>query len=628
MNLPIIYVYVVYFFVSFEREMIRNPDHSVYSLSLFFSGETMEKCLRSTNDQTFTFVNKRPVTIKGLDKVLRKIFHGNYPIGVINIKTSQDELDVNVEPNKTSVMIGKQQILLDFIESKLEEDYGSSVENIDPDVEKRIVSNNSKDQNTKKATKNNAPKENVSNNIITEKSINDDDEEIVDVEQSGDCLIINEKGSWAEGNLFKSKTTGLPIQPTNIIVNKNKNINNDLEKSRDFTPPVSKNFSSSSSLDMYTPSMGDDTRPRQVLITSFSSLNDSMNPEDISRNRNDKRKLEFAPMEETTPKSQKMQKKMKRFNDDESFEEISSFMDMMRAKQDKLDKSISSTESDQTFACQICGKPYIESVSLENHIKSVHENTQPLQEKEILQSNNKIKNSKSAEFAGEKNEKQSKMCHKKAKNITFDMKKLYQQANEEEKERNIRHQIRLIGQINDCWIVKNGQEGNFILNQFRLQEVRLFRKLMQNFVFSTTKLPTHIDLKEHFSWNDEFNKILEKLMEKNEVIDPRILDNGLKVIKQNGKPILSETSPDVKFLGISDLQEILKIIESNPNATLEESRPLKIRAHLKSKTSAMMKQLPPNPDEDNLETFIESLNFSEENNVCIHAQPLFHQFMD
>ena len=259
--------------------MIRNPDHSVYSLSLFFSGETMEKCLRSTNDQTFTFVNKRPVTIKGLDKVLRKIFHGNYPIGVINIKTSQDELDVNVEPNKTSVMIGKQQILLDFIESKLEEDYGSSVENIDPDVEKRIVSNNSKDQNTKKATKNNAPKENVSNNIITEKSINDDDEEIVDVEQSGDCLIINEKGSWAEGNLFKSKTTGLPIQPTNIIVNKNKNINNDLEKSRDFTPPVSKNFSSSSSLDMYTPSMGDDTRPRQVLITSFSSLNDSMNPE-------------------------------------------------------------------------------------------------------------------------------------------------------------------------------------------------------------------------------------------------------------------------------------------------------------------------------------------------------------
>merc|ERR1712141_403384 len=111
-----------------------------------------------------------------------------------------------------------------------------------------------------------------------------------------------------------------------------------------------------------------------------------------SRDRNNKRKLEFAPMEETTPKSQKMQKKMQRFNDDESFEEISSFMDIMRAKQDKLDKSISSTESDQTFACQICGKPYIESVSLENHIKSVHENTQPLQEKEILQSNDKIRN--------------------------------------------------------------------------------------------------------------------------------------------------------------------------------------------------------------------------------------------
>ena len=68
----------------------------------------MEKCLRSTNDQTFTFVNKRPVTIKGLDKVLRKIFHGNYPIGVINIKTSQDELDVNVEPNKTFGLSMKQ----------------------------------------------------------------------------------------------------------------------------------------------------------------------------------------------------------------------------------------------------------------------------------------------------------------------------------------------------------------------------------------------------------------------------------------------------------------------------------------------------------------------------------------
>ena len=68
--------------------------------------------------------------------------------------------------------------------------------------------------------------------------------------ESDDCLIINENGSWAEGNLFKCRTTGLTIQPTNIVVNK-KNINKEavqLEKSRDFIayPSVSQNFSSSS----------------------------------------------------------------------------------------------------------------------------------------------------------------------------------------------------------------------------------------------------------------------------------------------------------------------------------------------------------------------------------------------
>ena len=54
--------------------------------------------------------------------------------------------------------------------------------------------------------------------------------------ESDDCLVINEKGSWAEGNLFKCKITGLTIQPTNIVVNK-KYINKEavqLEKSRDF----------------------------------------------------------------------------------------------------------------------------------------------------------------------------------------------------------------------------------------------------------------------------------------------------------------------------------------------------------------------------------------------------------
>ena len=113
-----------------QRLQIENEHFQIDIL--ISKSNSMEKCSKSTNEWTFIFVNQRPVNIKILEKILKRIFNDKYPICVINIKINQEELDVNIEPNKTSVFIGKQDMLLELIEAKLKEIFAlNQLEKID-----------------------------------------------------------------------------------------------------------------------------------------------------------------------------------------------------------------------------------------------------------------------------------------------------------------------------------------------------------------------------------------------------------------------------------------------------------------------------------------------------------------
>ena len=76
-------------------------------------------------------MNQRPVQDKKIEKILKKTFLDKYPIGIVSLTTPPEIVDVNLDPNKATVMIGKQDKILDFLESELKIIYNFN----DKDVE-------------------------------------------------------------------------------------------------------------------------------------------------------------------------------------------------------------------------------------------------------------------------------------------------------------------------------------------------------------------------------------------------------------------------------------------------------------------------------------------------------------
>ena len=71
------------------------------------------------SEKTFIYVNQRPVQDKKIEKILKKTFLDKYPIGIVSLTAPSEVVDVNLDPNKATVMIGKQDKILDFLESEL-----------------------------------------------------------------------------------------------------------------------------------------------------------------------------------------------------------------------------------------------------------------------------------------------------------------------------------------------------------------------------------------------------------------------------------------------------------------------------------------------------------------------------
>ncbi|XP_047472033.1 PMS1 protein homolog 1-like [Penaeus chinensis] len=86
---------------------------------------------RSCADRLFVIVNRRPVSHKSMEKMVKAHFsqasegcHGRYPIGVISLVLSPDDLDVNLEPNKNKVLLKDEETALESLKEILENIYG------------------------------------------------------------------------------------------------------------------------------------------------------------------------------------------------------------------------------------------------------------------------------------------------------------------------------------------------------------------------------------------------------------------------------------------------------------------------------------------------------------------------
>ncbi|XP_045606865.1 PMS1 protein homolog 1 isoform X2 [Procambarus clarkii] len=86
---------------------------------------------RTTADRLFIMVNQRPVNHKSFEKMVKAYYshkmegcHGRYPFGVVVLTVPPDALDVNLEPNKTRILLKDEDVVLESLKVMLTELYG------------------------------------------------------------------------------------------------------------------------------------------------------------------------------------------------------------------------------------------------------------------------------------------------------------------------------------------------------------------------------------------------------------------------------------------------------------------------------------------------------------------------
>ncbi|KAG7661655.1 PMS1 [[Candida] subhashii] len=84
---------------------------------------------RSTQDRQFLFINKRPIILKSLSKLINEVYksfnHVQFPIFILNLEINTNILDVNLLPDKSQVLIHQESELLELIRQNLIEFYES-----------------------------------------------------------------------------------------------------------------------------------------------------------------------------------------------------------------------------------------------------------------------------------------------------------------------------------------------------------------------------------------------------------------------------------------------------------------------------------------------------------------------
>ncbi len=479
-----------------------------------------DKCLKSSSEQLFLFLNSRPVKSKSLEKLIKNAYLDKFPCGLLHLQLPPEQIDVNVEADKTKVFIENEDKILDFVLQQLKSVY--EIVQVHPGGDKRA-------QVQKNVVVEESSLEKSSDESILESSLNKDLNHDVSLgssmskwqEKRMANLELNNssEASWSKGNLFKT------IQPVSVFTGKDPIVENPQFNKR----PMRDDFAPA--------------KKKQSLITSFS---EDFNSKDI--------------LEDSAKKKRKLN---------------SSFS----SEDKKLRKAPEKTE------------PSLDSYLVHEPIETHAVTRKPEKRRKILEV--KMSPEKVLDFHADPGE-----------SAVSDV----------------------IGQLKPSgfWVVQLAHPQELVIvNHQRVQEVIMFKRLLQTHNLGGCPMPKQpIDLYSEPRWNPLLNQTLESLFKKDSIEDKRFENNGIAIRKINSAPHLTHVSPKVPFMGCSDVMEILQVIQDNPEAGLEDCRPLKVIAYLKSEARRISSQIPPNVDKDEVRSLVQVINEGKMD-VCIHSRPLF-----
>ncbi|XP_076467800.1 PMS1 protein homolog 1-like isoform X2 [Babylonia areolata] len=116
--------------MEWSRRNVEDPQMQL-ELCVPKAGSDVSSLSRSTADRSFLCINGRPVVVKEIDKLVRQYYnncHGcetsRHPVYFFGVTLPSRDLDVNLDPNKTSVMATSMPTVLEQLEEMLLYIYG------------------------------------------------------------------------------------------------------------------------------------------------------------------------------------------------------------------------------------------------------------------------------------------------------------------------------------------------------------------------------------------------------------------------------------------------------------------------------------------------------------------------
>jgi len=538
----------------------------------------------------FTFVNRRPVIDKKIEKMLKDLqLKSSKPshLFVVCLTLPSGELDVNLDPNKYSVFYSKQTEVIQKMEIALHQYYDDGGACGSEDVKEVASKANTRDE-PQMHLQNQAKPRDASDGIGDADDLNSSQS------KSGQCNSIRLQDSGLEGKYKVSS--------------------DEKENARTLAPPMPDEFNvperSWARGNLLSAKSGDNPENRGLVTPVQLIKQPPVLPDAFS--------MMVSSSSSVGAKSEKRRGSFSSSSGDyDNVELRMELKERMNNKRLKLDESALDTPKINQLFMPVSAPARGEPNQLLNPSPTTVEPNQLFKSsvKDRQKAREGVGNKTLERMAAPEctprlepaspppklSTKSSQKVQRSYARVGFDLsalrKPMAAKANLEPKAN-----VAIVGQLKPSgfWVLCQNDADLKLANHHRLQEIAIYRKLMESYRFEPVhKLQRPVQVFDKPQWKPEMTDALRGLDTEpfddnnRKVVDARLASNGFEVIISEDSATIIGVWDKSEMVGWDEFVKIVEAVSRNPDVRVEECRPLKMKRFLEGEAVRMQRQVPP-----------------------------------